>query len=184
MEKSEKKAKQNKKFRTIDIVYVGLFAALMAVCAWIAFPLGEISFTFQTFGVCLVAGLLGRKRGTMSVMIYILLGMVGLPVFTGFKSGIAAITGPTGGYIVGFIFTALIVGFAADKFGRKIWINVVSMIIGLAVMYVFGTLWFMFAFKVSFASAFATCVLPFLIPEVFKIALSAVFVNVLKKFVK
>ena len=102
-------SKKKKKLRTVDIAYIGLFAALIAVCAQIAVPM-TVSFTMQTFAVCLCAGLLGWKRSTVSVIVYILLGMVGLPIFTGFKSGVAAITGPTGGYIVGFVLTALITG--------------------------------------------------------------------------
>ncbi len=175
--------KQKKKFKTIDIVYVGLFAALIAVCAWIAIPL-TVSITLQTFAICLTAGLLGWKRGTLTVVIYILLGMIGLPVFTGFKSGIAAVTGPTGGYIVGFIFTALIVGLAADKIGKKLWQNILFMVIGVLVCYLFGTVWFTIAYKVSFASALSTCVFPFLLPDGVKIVLAAVLVNRLKKFVK
>lgn len=179
---TEEKAKK-KKFKTIDIVYIGLFAALIAVCAWISIPL-TVSFTLQTCAVCLTAGLLGWKRGTLTVLVYILLGMVGLPVFTGFKSGIAAVTGPTGGYIVGFIFTALIVGLAADRLGKRLWVNILFMAIGILVCYLFGTVWFMIAYKVTFASALATCVIPFLIPDAVKIAVAAILVNRLKKFVK
>lgn len=174
---------EKKKLKTIDIVYVGLFAALMSVCAWISIPL-TVSVTLQTFAVCLTAGLLGWKRGVFTVLIYILLGMIGLPVFTGFKSGIAAVTGPTGGYIVGFLFTALIVGLAADKIGKKIWQNIIFMIIGIAVCYLFGTIWFVIAYKVSFVSALSTCVFPFLLPDAVKIILAAVLVNKLKRFVK
>lgn len=179
---SEENAKK-KRFKTVDIVYIGLFAALIAVCAWISIPM-TVSFTLQTCAVCLTAGLLGWKRGTLTVIIYILLGMIGLPVFTGFKSGIAAVTGPTGGYIVGFIFTALIVGFAADKLGKKLWVNILFMAIGILVCYLFGTIWFMIAYKVTFASALTTCVIPFLIPDAVKIAVAAILVNRLKKFVK
>lgn len=178
----EEKAKK-KKFKTIDIVYIGLFAALIAVCAWISIPM-TVSFTLQTCAVCLTAGLLGWKRGTLTVLVYILLGMVGLPVFTGFKSGIAAVTGPTGGYIVGFIFTALIVGWAADRLGKKLWVNILFMAIGILVCYLFGTVWFMIAYKVTFVSALTTCVIPFLIPDAVKIAVAAILVNRLKKFVK
>lgn len=176
-------SEKEKKLKTIDIVYIGLFAALMCVCAWISIPL-TVSITLQTMAVCLTAGLLGWKRGTLTIIIYILLGMVGLPVFTGFKSGIAAVTGPTGGYIVGFILTALIVGFACEKFSHKLWSNALFMAIGILVCYLFGTIWFMIAYKVSFASALATCVIPFILPDAVKIAVAAVMVNRLKKFVK
>ncbi len=175
--------RERRTFKTIDLVYIGLFAALIAVCAWISIPL-TVSVTLQTFAVCLTAGLLGWKRATLTTIVYILLGIIGLPVFTGFNSGLAAVTGPTGGYIVGFIFTALIVGFAVEKVGRKIWQNVVFMVIGILVCYLFGTVWFVIAYKVSFVSALSTCVIPFLLPDAVKIVLAAVLVNRLKRFVK
>lgn len=175
--------RERRTFKTIDLVYIGLFAALIAVCAWIAIPL-TVSVTLQTFAVCLTAGLLGWKRATLTTIVYILLGIIGLPVFTGFNSGLAAVTGPTGGYIVGFIFTALIVGIAVEKVGRKIWQNVVFMVIGILVCYLFGTVWFVIAYKVSFVSALSTCVIPFLLPDAVKIVLAAVLVNRLKRFVK
>lgn len=174
---------KQKKFRTLDLVYIGLFAALIAVCAWIAVPL-TVSVTLQTFAVCLTAGLLGWKRATLAVAVYILLGMIGLPVFTGFNSGISAIAGPTGGYIVGFIFTAVITGLAADKCGGKMSYNILFMTLGILTCYLFGTVWFVIAYKVSFASALSTCVFPFLVPDAVKIVLAAFLTGKLKRFVK
>ncbi len=177
------RAKTKKRLKTMDIVYIGVFAALICVCAWIAIPL-TVSITLQTFAVCLTAGLLGWKRSILSLIVYILLGIAGLPVFTGFKGGIAVIAGPTGGYIAGFLFTVLIVGLASDTFGRKMWSNIVFMIIGILVCYLFGTLWFVIAYKTTFLSALSVCVFPFLIPDAVKIVLAAFLVNKLKRFVK
>lgn len=175
--------KQKKKLGTLDIVYVGVFAALIAICAQIAIPL-TISFTLQTFAICLTAGLLGAKRGTLAVVTYICIGMIGLPVFTGFKSGVAAIAGPTGGYIVGFVFTAIIIGFLVEKFGNKLYQLMLFMTIGLALCYSFGTVWFVFVYHVSFMSAITTCVLPFLLPEAVKITLAAILTKRLRKHIK
>lgn len=174
---------KKKKLKALDLAYVGLSAALIAVCAWIAIPL-TVSITLQTMAICLVAGLFGWKRGTLSVIIYILLGMIGLPVFTGFKSGLAVITGPTGGYVLGFIFTAIIVGIATEKVGKKIWQCILFMAIGVLVCYLFGTIWFTIAYKVTFASALSTCVFPFLLPDAVKIVVASILVNRLKRFVK
>lgn len=182
MENTKNKT-EKRKFKTVDIAYIGLFAALIAVCAQIAVPM-TVSFTLQTFAICLCAGLLGWKRSLLSVVVYILVGMIGLPVFTGFKSGVAAITGPTGGYIVGFIFTAIITGLLTEKFGRKLWQLILFMIIGLVACYAFGTVWFMIAYKATLAAALTTCVVPFLLPEAAKIALAAVLTNRLHKFIK
>ena len=171
--------------KTLDICYVALGTALITVCAWLAIPTPmDISFTMQTFAVCLCAGLLGWKRSTVSVIVYILLGMVGLPIFTGFKSGVAAITGPTGGYIVGFVLTALITGALVQKFGHKFWQLILFMVIGLTVCYAFGTVWFIIAYKATLKAALATCVVPFLLPECGKILLAALLTNRLIRFVK
>lgn len=171
-----------KNFKTIDLVYIGLFAALISICAWISIPM-TISITLQTMAICLTAGLLGAKRGTLTVVVYIMLGAVGLPVFTGFKGGIGAIMGATGGYIVGFIFTALIVGIASERVIKGFWGYVLFMAIGVIVCYAFGTVWFAIMYKVSFGSALSTCVIPFLLPDAVKIVLAAFLTQRLKKFV-
>lgn len=186
-ETTEKKAK--KKFKTIDIVYIGLFAALIAVCSWISIPL-TVPITLQTMAICLVAGLLGAKRGTITTVIYILLGLVGVPVFAGFSSGPAALLSPSGGYIIGFIFTALIVGIVSDKAKGKMLPLIISMVIGILVCYVFGTAWFavVYAKQNETATTLKTilgwCVIPFLIPDAVKIAVASILTNRLKKFIK
>lgn len=186
-ETTEKKAK--KKFKTIDIVYIGLFAALIAVCSWISIPL-TVPITLQTMAICLVAGLLGAKRGTITTVIYILLGLVGVPVFAGFSSGPAALLSPSGGYIIGFIFTALIVGIVSDKAKGKMLPLIISMVIGILVCYVFGTAWFavVYAKQNETAATLKTilswCVIPFLIPDAVKIAVASILTNRLKKFIK
>lgn len=178
---------EKKKFKTIDLVYVGLSAALIAVCAWITIPL-TVPITLQTMGVCLVASLFGTKRGTLATIIYIVLGAIGVPVFSGFKAGIGVLLGSTGGYIIGFIFTAIIVGFVSDK-TNKLWALILSMIVGILVCYVFGTAWFAVVYaKTSDPAPLATilgwCVFPFLIPDAVKIVIAGILTNRLKKFIK
>ena len=121
-------SEQKKLLRPIDMAYIGMFTALITVCSWISIPT-TIPFTLQTFAVFLTVALIGTKRSFISVIIYILLGAVGLPVFSGFKGGVGALLGPTGGYIIGFLFTALITGLILDKIGKKIWIEAVAMIL-------------------------------------------------------
>ena len=94
-----------RKMKTIDLAYMALGAVIIAVCSWISIPT-VVPFTLQTFAVFSVLGLLGGKRGTISVLIYILLGAVGVPVFAGFSGGFGVILGPTGGYIVGFLLVS------------------------------------------------------------------------------
>ena len=88
--------------KTYDLVYIAVFAVVMAVCSWISIP-AQVPFTLQTFGVFMAVGVLGGKRGTLAVLVYVLLGAVGVPVFAGFSGGIGALLGNAGGYIIGFI---------------------------------------------------------------------------------
>lgn len=105
------------KSKTYDLVYIAVFAVLMAVCSWISVPTA-VPFTLQTFAVFMAVGVLGGRRGTMSVALYIILGAVGVPVFAGMTGGIGILTGTTGGYIVGFLFSALVM-WAMEKIPGK-----------------------------------------------------------------
>lgn len=185
MAQTEVKKKTNSKIT--DMVYIGLSAAIIAVCSWISIPL-TVPITLQTMGVVLISGLFGAKRGTLSTLLYILIGAIGVPVFSGFKSGFGVLLGSTGGYIIGFIFTALIVGIVSDK-TNKLWALILSMVVGILVCYAFGTAWFAVVYAktnepASLATILVWCVIPFLIPDAIKIALAAVLTNRLKKFVK
>lgn len=178
-----------KKFKPLDLAYIGVGAALIAVSSWISIPLPTVPITLQTMGVCLVASLLGLKRGTLSTLVYIILGAIGVPVFAGFSGGLGVLAGSTGGYIIGFIFTALIVGFASDKFKGKLVALIISMIIGILVCYVFGTAWFAVVYaKTSEPAALMTilgwCVFPFLLPDAVKLAVAAIISNRIKKYIK
>lgn len=178
------KATSKSKAALLDLVFVALFAAVMTVCAQIQIPFGEVPFTLQTLSVFIAASLLGWKRGTLSVIVYVLLGLAGVPVFAGFSGGIGVLFGPTGGYIIGFIFTALIVGLMTEKLGKKLWVEIVSMILGLAVCYAFGTVWFMFQMKMGLVESLLLCVVPYLIADALKIAFASVLVNRLDKVIK
>lgn len=186
-----------------DICYIALFSSVMAVCAWIAIPVSEISVTLQTMGVCMTAGFLGWKRGVLSVLVYVLLGVCCVPVFSGFKNFYALIASASAGYVVGFIFTAFIVGLASDKLhlvGDRVTGKVkrqivqlillaLSMVVGVAVCYVFGTLWFMLIYKGSVTAtnlqlALTYCVYPYILPDLIKIVGATFLVNYLKRYVK
>lgn len=178
------KTTSKSKAALLDLVFIALFAAVMTVCAQIQIPFGQVPFTLQTLGVFIASSLLGWKRGTLSVLVYILLGCVGLPVFAGFSGGAGVLFGATGGYIIGFLFTSLIVGFMTEKLGKKLWVEITAMIAGLAVCYAFGTAWFIFVTKTGIVEALLLCVVPYLIPDAFKIAFSSILVNRLDKVIK
>ena len=160
-----------------EIAYIAIGIALIAVCSWISVPM-TIPFTLQTFAVCLITALLGLKGGLWTVAGYILLGAVGIPVFSGFRGGPGALLGTTGGYIVGFLFTALTVGMAVQRKGRKLPVLVLSMAAGILLCYTFGTAWFMLVYSrgtgpISLGTALGWCVLPYLIPDGVKVVLAA-----------
>lgn len=182
------KVKSQKKFKTVDLVYIGLSAALITVCAWLSIPL-TVPVTLQTLGICLISGLFGAKRGTAATVIYVLLGVIGVPVFAGFKSGIGAVLGSTGGYIVGFIFTALIAGLVSDKFKGKLVPTILGMIAGVIACYIFGTAWFALVYlrqgtPESIGTILGWCVIPFIIPDLVKVIVAGILSNRLKKFIK
>ena len=176
------------KITTKELVFTALMAVIIAVCSWISIPT-TVPFTLQTFGVFMAVGLLGGKKGTISVLVYILLGAVGVPVFTGFSSGIGVLLGTTGGYIVGFLLSGLVYWAMTAAFGEKLPIMIIAMVIGLLVCYAFGTAWFMIVYAkntapIGLMTALGWCVFPFIIPDCIKIALAVVLTKQLKKYVK
>ena len=161
-----------------DMAIIAMGVALITVCSWISVP-SAIPFTMQTFAVCLVAAVFGLRHGVWTVACYILLGAVGAPVFSGFRGGIAALLGTTGGYIVGFLFTSLTVGFAVKKLGCSLFVLAASMAVGILVCYAFGTAWFMTVYAretgpIGLGTALGWCVFPYLLPDAIKIALASV----------
>ena len=154
---------------------IALCAALLAPCAWLSVPT-QPPFTMQTFGVFLTFLLLGAKDGTIAIGLYILLGALGVPVFSGFNGGMGALMGPTGGYIVGFLLICLIFGLLCGK-GAGLWLKALALLLGLAVCYAFGTLWFVKVYgdmkgPISTLSALSMCVFPFIVPYLAKLALA------------
>lgn len=179
----EKKKKEL--FSVQDIALIPLFAALITLCSFVRIPFGTIPFTLQTFGVFVTAGLLGTKRGVATIIVYILMGMIGLPVFGG-AGGVAVLAGNTGGYITGFLLSAVIIGIMNGLCkGRKpeirFAISAVSMLVGDIVCMIVGTAQFMMLTGVELSVALAYCVVPFIIPDLIKIVVAAGFVERIKK---
>ena len=131
-------------FTTKDIVIIALAVTLITICSWISIPT-IVPFTMQTFAIFTVIGLLGKRRAIISILVYIALGIVGLPVFSGFSGGIGRLLGSTGGYIIGFIFSAFVTGFIIEKFGRR-YVMIIVMVLGLIACYTFGTAWFIYVY--------------------------------------
>lgn len=169
-------SKTKEKMSVRDLCLIALFTALIAVCAQITIPM-TVPFTLQTFAVMLTCGVLGGKRGTISVALYIVMGALGLPVFASFSCGIAYLLGSTGGYIVGFLFGALEM-WAMEKLSRRsmVWMGV-SMVLSVAICYAFGTAWFAAVYVMngtpqSLGTILSWCVIPFILPDLAKCALA------------
>ncbi len=180
------KARDNSK--VLDLVYIAIGAALIAICSWISIPTA-VPFTLQTFAVFFVLLALGGERGTLATLVYVLLGAVGVPVFAGFSGGIGVLLGNTGGYIIGFLFTGLIYILFTKFFKKNIVMKVVALVLGLAVCYAFGTAWFMHVYmkssgEVGLLTVLGWCVFPFIIPDLLKLALAVVISKRIEPVIK
>lgn len=161
-----------------NMVRASLFASLCAVCAWIAIPIPPIAVTLQTFALLLALGTLGGRWGTVAIGLYLLLGLVGLPVFSGFQGGAAVLLGPTGGFLWGFLAGALVY-WMVQRLG-----NLTAMAAAMAVCYLCGCLWFSHYAGAGLAESFAVCVLPYLIPDALKLWLAWSVSRRLRKYIR
>lgn len=170
----------------LDIVYIGMFVALIAVSSWISIP-STIPWTLQTLGVYLTVLILGGKRGTMAVLLYILVGLLGIPVFSGMRAGVNVLFGLTGGYIIGFVFLALCM-WMMEKMTYTLVGLIFSMLIGLIACYSFGTIWFMMIYHQSVGtidvlSVLNLCVFPFVIFDLIKICIAVMISRRIQKHI-
>lgn len=156
------------KIKTRDLVLCGVFAAIISIMAQISIPLpGGVPFTLQVMAVAMAGIILGAKRGTITVIIYVLMGAIGLPVFANFSGGISTVLGPTGGFIISFPLMALISGIFAKK-SKNIFFIFLGVFIGAIINYLCGTLQFMIITNSSFIYSLTVCVAPFIFFDAFK----------------
>lgn len=155
--------------------FVGVFTALMCVLSPLSIPIEPISITMATLVLYFIGALLDWKWSSLVVLLYLLLGSVGLPVFSKFQGGFQVILGPSGGFLIGYlpcvVVESLLIGFFKDKK----WMYPIAMIVGTIVLYAIGVLWFMLYLGNGFGKAMAACVIPFLPGDAFKIAVASIF---------
>ena len=154
----------------------GIFAAMMALCAWIALPLPPVAFTLQTFAVLLALGLLGGKWGCGAIFLYLILGAAGLPVFSSFQGGLGVLLGASGGFLWGFLLGGLTF-LALERFGR-----IPALLSCQAVCYICGCLWFLQYTGGGLTFVLLRCVVPFLVPDGLKLYLAWVLGRRLRRF--
>lgn len=162
-----------------------LFAALMCLCAWISLPLGDTAITLQTFALFLSLELLGGKYGSLVCMLYLLLGAIGLPVFSGFRGGFGMLLGTTGGYLWGFLACALLYWLITGLLGNRF--HLLGCLAGLVLCYALGTLWFYWVYlragsAVGIGFVLLKCVVPFVIPDLLKLFLALALAKKLNRF--
>jgi len=170
-----------------QLALVGLMAAVICVLGpWaLNIPISPVAISLGTLAIYFVISVLGMKLGTISVIIYILLGLAGVPVFTNFTGGPAKLFGPTGGYIIGYIFLALIAGFFVDRFGKNLPVYIAGMILGTVVLYIFGTLWLGYQMDFTFTQALMAGVVPYIPGDLIKLAIAmAVGIQIRKRLIK
>lgn len=168
-----------KRGRIYDIVITALMTAVMCVASFITIPVGAVPVTLQTFVVYIACAVLGTKKAVISVLLYLLLGVLGLPVFSSFRGGPGVLAGATGGYILGFLLIALISGeiIRIKKHNRIVMF--VAFFTGTLLCYLAGTLWYVLIYIGelnfhNFAGAFSVCVVPFIVPDIIKMFVASI----------
>ncbi len=166
--------KPAKKFPIKTLTLIGLMTAVICIISPFSLYLAisPVPVTLGIFAIYLALFILGLKKGLISCLMYILTGLAGLPVFSGFSGGPAKLFGPTGGYIIGYIFLAAIAGFFIDRWPYKWYLCLIGMILGTAVCYFFGTIWLAFQMHLSFTNALALGVLPYIPADLAKMAIA------------
>jgi biotin transport system substrate-specific component len=170
-----------KKYNIYQMANIGLMAAVICILGPLSIPIGVVPISFTNLAIYIVLYALGMKKGSVSYIIYMLIGFVGLPVFSNFSSGPSKLLGPTGGYIIGFFFMALIAGFFIDKYFAKWYLCIVGMILGTAVCYIIGSLWLAYQAHLTTSKAFAVGVIPFITGDLIKILIASIVGPLIRK---
>ena len=175
---------RNKKI--INLTLIGLMAAVTCILGplSIIIPISPVPISFTNLAIYFTVILLGGKKGTICYLVYLLIGFVGIPVFSSFTSGPAKLLGPTGGYLIGFIFMAMISGFFVDKFPSKIYMYVLGMVLGTIVTYALGTTWLAYQANMTFVQALFAGVIPYIIGDIVKIIIATILGSTIKNQVQ
>ena len=160
--------------KAYSMTSIALMAAVICVVGPFTLPIGPVPITLAPLAILLSVYILGTKKGTIALLIYLLIGAVGVPVFSGFTGGVGKLAGPTGGYLIGYIFFALIAGWFIHHFYDKVVIQFLGMVLALAVLYAFGTAWLAYSAGMTFGAALAVGVLPFIVFDLIKIVIAIV----------
>lgn len=174
--------------KTKSMILCAIFAAIISIFAVMTIPIGIVPITMGFFGIMLTGVVLGHKKGVIAVVIYLLLGIIGLPVFSNFKAGIQVIAGPTGGYLWSYIIMVWIIGILTRKLPQNQWLSLLKIftacIVGIIVSYATGTVQFMFVQKTDLAKALTLCVIPFIPFDIVKAIIATYAGSLIAKTLK
>lgn len=174
---------QTSSSKTKSMVIIALMAAVTCILGplSLAIPISPVPISLTNLAVYFTVYVLDRKRGTISYLLYLLIGLVGVPVFSAFTGGPGKLFGPTGGYLIGFIFMAYICGFFIDKWPSKLYMHFIGMVLGTAVCYLFGTVWLAYQAGMGFYAALGAGVIPFIPGDLVKIIIALIAGPVIRK---
>lgn len=170
---------EHSNLRTRSMVGAAVLAAMTAVLSQIVLPIGPVPFNLAVFGAYLTGCLLTPDRAFGSIGVYLLMGLIGLPVFAGFSGGPSVFFGPTGGYLIGYLFLAFLTSLAVHRSGKLRWI-LPAMLVGLLLCYLFGTVWFMVVTGTGLIESLMLCVIPFVIPDLCKAVAALLLMRALR----
>lgn len=172
-----------KKYATTELTTIALMAAVICILGPLSIPLpfSPVPIAFANLAICLSVYLLGAKKSLISLAIYLVIGLAGLPVFSNFRGGFGVLAGPTGGYLVGYVFLCLIAGYAVDAFPDRRMHIAIGMVLGTVVLYAFGTAWLAYQAKLTFVQALWAGVIPYIPGDLIKIGIALVLGPVIKQ---
>ena len=175
MKRMDNNVEKEQRISTKTMALIAVMTAVTCILAPLSIPIGPVPISLTNLAIYFGLYILGMKKETVSYIIYLLIGFVGIPVFSGFTGGAGKLLGPTGGYLIGFIPMAVVAGILIDKFDGKVVPSVIGMIIGTAICYALGTIWFCIQADYKVMPALMLCVIPFLPGDAAKIAIAAFF---------
>lgn len=162
------------KFSVRQLAVIGVMTAVTCILAPFSIPIGPVPISLTNLAIYFSLYVLGMKKGTISYLVYLLIGFIGVPVFSGFTSGPEKLFGPTGGYLIGFIPMAVLAGILIDKFSSSRIISFLGMAAGTVICYGIGTAWLAWQAHLDWKAALFAGVIPFISGDVIKIALAAI----------
>lgn len=168
--------KKNTVSRVKDMSFIGMMTAVICVMApfSIPIPISPVPVSLTNLALYFAIYILGWKRASICCILYLFIGMAGVPVFSNFSGGPGKLFGPTGGYLIGFLFMVIAAGYLVDKWNKNIWICVLGLVIGTGICYIFGTIWLAYQQHMTFEAALLAGVIPFLPADLVKIVIAAI----------